>query len=51
MFEYKVIEYKKPKFMEEDMNKMAKDGWRVISTACWHCNLVTMVVTYEREKK
>lgn len=51
MFEYKVVEYKQPKFMEEGINQMAKDGWRVVSTACWHNALVTMVVTFEREKQ
>lgn len=51
MYEYKVIEYKQPKNMEEGMNEMAKQGWRVVSTAMWHNMLVTMVVTYERLKK
>lgn len=51
MYEYKVIEVEYPKDMEKLMNDMAKDGWRVVSTAHWHNFKATMVITFEREKR
>lgn len=51
MYEYKVVEFEYPKDMEAGINKMASEGWRVVSTAMWHNFKVTMVVTFEREKQ
>ena len=51
MFEYKVVEYKQPKFMEEGINKMAKEGWQAVSTACRYNALVIIVVPFEGEKQ
>ena len=48
MYEYKVIEAERPNEMEAIMNKMAKDGWRVVSTTLWHNFKVTVAITFER---
>lgn len=53
MYEYKVEVYK-VKESENEMNQMAKQGWRVV--AITHCPAAswskdTIVVTFERNKK
>lgn len=49
MYTYKVLEAKHPKAAEELMNKMAKDGWKVISTTYWMNFNVRIIITFERE--
>ena len=59
MYEYKIVEYDLTIFsptqsIEQAMNAMARQGWRVVSTATRHDEniiLPRLVVTYEREKK
>ncbi|MDO5155878.1 MAG: DUF4177 domain-containing protein [Eubacteriales bacterium] len=50
MYEYKVETYK-VKGSEEEMNKLASQGWRVISVAPNIGAGYGIVVTYERQKK
>jgi len=54
MYEYKV-EVFRVKEAEEQMNELARKGWRVISTTsneCLHWTVKdTIIVTFEREKK
>lgn len=49
MYEYKVEVYKVRK-AENEMNKLAKEGWRVIAVSPNIANLYGIVVTYERKK-
>lgn len=51
MYEYKVLEAKNSKDAEEMMNKMAKEGWKVISTTFWRNFKTILIITFEREKK
>lgn len=52
MYEYKVEIYKIKK-AEDEMNAMAKHGWRVVAVT--HCPFASwgdeVVVTFERNKK
>ena len=50
-YEYKVIEAKNSKEAEEIMNRMAKDGWRVISNTYWMNFKAILIITFEREIK
>lgn len=47
MYEYKVVLYNNIKAAEDEMNKLAKAGWRVISVSI----VAGTVVTYERPVK
>ncbi len=48
MFEYKVEEYK-VRNAETEMNKLAKEGWRVVAVSPNIAVGYGIVVTYERE--
>lgn len=48
-YEYKVVKVKNEKVAEETMNKMAKEGWRVVSTTYWTNWGVAIIITFERE--
>ncbi len=50
MFEYKVETYRVMS-AEAEMNKLAKQGWRVIAVSPNIAHGCGLVVTYEREKK
>ena len=50
MYEYKVEIYK-VKEAEEAMNKLAKDGWRVVTVSPNMAMGYGVVVTFEREKQ
>ena len=50
MYEYKVETYK-VKDVEEAMNRLAKDGWRVITVSPNMAMGYGVVVTFEREKQ
>ena len=51
MYEYKVVEANNPKNMEQVMNKMAAEGWRLVSTTPWSFSFSGIIVmTFEREK-
>ena len=47
MFRYKVEDYR-IKDAEEEMNKMARDGWRVIAVSPNVAKGFGIVVTYEK---
>lgn len=49
MYEYKVECYK-VKLAEIGMNKLAKEGWRVIAVSPDIAKAYGVVVTYERKK-
>ncbi len=49
MYEYKVLEAKNSKEAENIINKMAKEGWRVISNTYWGNFKAILIVTFERE--
>ena len=49
MLEYKVILAKSADEAERLMNKMSKDGWRVISTSYWYKWSNGLMITFERE--
>ena len=49
MYEYKVEVYKVKK-AEKEMNKLAKEGWRVIAVSPDIAMSFGVVVTYERKK-
>lgn len=49
MYEYKVETYK-VKVAENEMNKMAMEGWRVIAVSPNEAMGFGLVVTYERKK-
>lgn len=49
MYEYKVEVYKVGK-AEKEMNKLAKEGWRVAAVSPDIVKLYGVVVTYERKK-
>lgn len=49
MYEYKVECYK-VKLAETGMNKLAKEGWRVIAVSPDIAKAYGVVVTYERKK-
>lgn len=51
MYEYKVVEAKNAKDAETQMNKYAKEGWRVISNTYWLNFKAELIITFEREKK
>ncbi len=59
MYEYKVVEYGIKLFsptqeIETAMNNMARQGWKVVSTATKRNEdsiISSLIVTYEREKK
>lgn len=50
MKEYKVELAKNLEKAEEIMNDLAKDGWKVVSTAYWYNWKVGLTITFEREK-
>ena len=50
MKEYKVELAKNVKVAEEVMNTLAKEGWKVISTAYWYNWKTGLSITFEREK-
>ena len=50
MYEYKVVQAKNYKHAEEVMNQMASEGWRVVSTTFWTNLVVSIIITFEREK-
>jgi len=50
MYEYKVEIYK-VKQAEEEMNRLAGEGWRVVAVMPNEALGYGMVVTFEREKK
>ena len=50
MYEYKVDTYK-VKVAENEMNKMALEGWRVIAVSPNEAVGFGLVVTYERKKE
>ncbi len=49
MFEYKIAAYSVRK-AEEEMNRMAADGWRVIAVCPNQARCFGVIVTYERQK-
>ena len=49
MFEYKVETYAVRK-AEEEMNRMAADGWRVIAVCPNQARCFGIIVTYERQR-
>lgn len=49
MYEYKVECYK-VKLAETEMNKLAKEGWRVVAVSPDIAKAYGVVVTYERKK-
>ena len=49
MFEYRVEIYLVKK-AEEEMNRMAADGWRVIAVSPNQARGFGIIVTYERKK-
>lgn len=49
MYEYKVVEVRNSAEAESIMNKMAKDGWRVVSTTYWTNFRVLLIITFEKE--
>ena len=49
MFEYRV-ETCAVRKAEEEMNRMASDGWRVIAVCPNHAAGFGIIVTYERER-
>lgn len=51
MYEYKIVEAKNAKDAEIQMNKYAKEGWRVISNTYWMNFKAELIITFEREKK
>ena len=51
MYEYKVVEAKNAKDAEAQMNKYAKEDWRVISNTFWNNFKTELIITFEREKK
>ncbi|MGN0806565.1 MAG: DUF4177 domain-containing protein [Candidatus Coproplasma sp.] len=50
MKEYKVELAKNKDAAEEIMNELAKQGWRIVSTAYWYNWKVGLAITFEREK-
>ena len=48
MYEYRVEKYY-VRNAEREMNRMAADGWRVISV-CYNMAAYGIIVTYERKK-
>ena len=50
MKEYKVELAKNLEQAEKIMNDLAKDGWKVVSTAYWDKWKVGLTITFEREK-
>ncbi|MGN1060588.1 MAG: DUF4177 domain-containing protein [Candidatus Coproplasma sp.] len=50
MKEYKVELAKNLEKAEELMNELAKEGWRVVSTAFLYYWKVGLSITFEREK-
>lgn len=51
MYEYRVMEAKNAKEAERIMNKMATEGWRVISNTYWTNFKAILIITFEREKR
>ena len=49
MFEYKVETYTVRK-AEEEMNRLATDGWRVIAVCPNQARCFGIIVTYERQR-
>ncbi len=50
MKEYKVERAKSEEQAEAVMNALAKEGWRVVSTAYWSQIGGGLIITFEREK-
>ncbi len=49
VFEYKIETYAVRK-AEEEMNRMAADGWRVIAVCPNQARCFGIIVTYERQR-
>lgn len=49
MIEYKVMEAGNSQRAEQIMNEMAREGWRVVSTAFWANFKALIIITFERE--
>lgn len=49
MKQYKVLEAKNSKEAEDIMNKMAQEGWSVISTVYWMNFKAILIITFEKE--
>ncbi len=49
MKEYKIVEAGNSKQAEEIMNKMAKEGWRVISNTYWVNFKAILIITFEKD--
>ena len=49
MFEYKIAAYA-VRNAEEEMNRMAADGWRVIAVCPNQARGFGVIVTYERQR-
>lgn len=49
MKQYKVVEAKNSKEAEIAMNRMAQEGWRVISTTYWMNFKAILIITFEKE--
>lgn len=51
MYEYKIVKVEKFEMLEDRINQLANEGWRLISNV-WFSNFVCYyVLTFEREKK
>ena len=50
MFEYRMLEAKNHIEADELMNKMAKEGWRVVNVVFWTNFKTCLLITFEREK-
>lgn len=48
-YEYKVVEAGNAQKAEAIMNKMANEGWRVISNTYWMNFKAELIITFERE--
>ena len=46
---YRVEEAKNAKEAEVIMNRLAREGWRVVSTAYWLNFKAELIITFERE--
>lgn len=49
IIEYKVMEAGNSQRAEQIMNEMAREGWRVVSTAFWANFKALIIITFERE--
>lgn len=49
MKQYQVYTAKNAHEAEDVMNKMAKDGWRVVSTTFWSNFSACLIITFEKD--